>query len=53
MNSHKGSRSDVVEVQSVVYLIRPGLPVSLTFCPVSQCGALFQMVSVRGFAEVA
>ena len=52
-STHKGSRSDAQEVQSVVYHFSPGLPVSFTLCPASQCGALYQMVFVHELAEVA
>ena len=45
-NSNKGARS-------VFQHFCPGLPVSLTLCPISQCGTLSQMVSLHGFAEVA
>jgi hypothetical protein len=53
MSSHKSSNSNKEEEQSVFHHFCPGLPVSLTLCPISQCGTLSQVVSVHGFAEVA
>jgi hypothetical protein len=52
-SSHKSSNSNKEGVQSVSHHFCPGLPVLLTLCPISQCGTLSQMVSVRGFMEVA
>jgi hypothetical protein len=53
MSSHKSSNSNKEEVQSVFHHFCPGLPVSLTLCPISQCGTLSQVVSVHAFTEVA
>jgi hypothetical protein len=47
-SSHKSSNSNKEEVQSVFHHFCPGLPLSLTLCPISQCSTLSQMISVMG-----
>jgi hypothetical protein len=50
MRSHKSSSNN--STVSFHHFF-PGLPVSLTLCPISQCAILSQMVSICGVAEVA
>jgi hypothetical protein len=48
-SSLKTSNSNKERVQSVFLHFCPGLPVSLTPCPIRQCGTLFQMVSLQKY----
>ena len=50
-SSHKNSNSE--KTKSISHHFCPGLPVSLTLCPIKQCCTLSQAVSVQRFAEAA
>ena len=50
-NNHKNNNNK--KANSVFHHFYPSLPVTLTLCPIKQCGTLSKVVSVHGFAEAA